>query len=225
MAIDEDLKILLQRIRDNDPTLTALDFSDGGFDEEDLIALSEALEVNSTLRYINLSNNSFSEKAKIALNQALSFNKKIEVDFEPPTFLQKNGVLIAVGIIVSLVFIGVALAFIFAPPLVGVVAVFLGVIGIITGTFLASTLINLFSPEAQSVFAKSKSDLDSSPSASTRLKVGKALGKERPEVNAPDREEKLTTKDDSSLSGDIKDKPDVGIEKKGVLARRKSTKW
>ena len=72
-SVSEDI----ERLKRNDSTLTMLDLSKEGIDDDELEVLADALKMNSNLTTLNISNNFFYKDGVNALAEALKNNKTL----------------------------------------------------------------------------------------------------------------------------------------------------
>ena len=74
----DDFQAILERIREDDPTLKLLDLGDKNIGDSEAQALAEALKVNTNLKNINLGNNNIQDAGAQALAGALKVNATLK---------------------------------------------------------------------------------------------------------------------------------------------------
>jgi Ran GTPase-activating protein (RanGAP) involved in mRNA processing and transport len=74
----DDGRAILQRLRNNDDTLTTLNLSNNSINSDGAKALADALKSNTALTTLNLSNNSIHDLGAVALACALSSNQTLD---------------------------------------------------------------------------------------------------------------------------------------------------
>ena len=74
----DDFQAILERIRNNDPTLTALDLGNKNIGDLGAQALAEVLKVNTNLKNINLAVNGIKDKGVKYIAEVLKVNTSLK---------------------------------------------------------------------------------------------------------------------------------------------------